>query len=565
MAGPKAPRDPEKKRQNFYIMRKKQVAGSPQPDGTGVQTIFLNNGRLASFAKIAGNVEAEEILELLKSASGFRKLVYSVGVLVESDTPRETVDFCLQMYGSMEGEAGTCHRVAIPADGMEYVIKLSDIAWKEQDKVPGQIRFEFAKADSLATVSVRLYLQDGFTAPESEEDGEILFDSPGYRAMIAKSLVQTGNNLRLKSVLEKARRGEDVTVAFIGGSITQGAWALPINTMCYAYKAFEGFCELAGKGTEENIHYIKAGVGGTSSELGMIRYEKEIRKEEGVVPDLCIVEFAVNDEGDETAGESYDCLVRRILQEEKEPAVVLLFSVFSDDWNLEERLRPVGEAYGLPMVSIKDCVVEQFYKKPGKGRIIGKSQFFYDIYHPNTNGHRVMADCLVHLFRTVDAQAPSEGSVDIAGVSAPYGQEFREIQYFDRKQIPEEITVDCGDFWETDTDLQLVERNRSSARTPEFTDNWMHVSGAEPFVMDIECTALLIVEKDSGSPLAGVAEVFADGELVRIIDPHEVGWVHCNALICFRGYERKRHHVEIVMKPGEEEKQFTILGFGYVR
>ena len=149
-------------------------------------------------------------------------------------------------------------------------------------------------------------------------------------------------------------------------------------------------------------------------------------------------------------------------------------------------------------------------------------------------------------------------------VKAPYGQEFCELQYFDRKRIPEQITVECGDFRESDTDLQLVERDKSSMRTPEFTDNWMHVSGRAPFVMDIECTALLIVEKDSGSPAAGVAEVYADGKLVRVIDPHEVGWVHCNALICFRGQERKRHHVEVVMKPGEEEKQFTILGFGYV-
>ena len=31
MAGPKAPKDPAKKRQGFYIMRNKQVSGSAQP------------------------------------------------------------------------------------------------------------------------------------------------------------------------------------------------------------------------------------------------------------------------------------------------------------------------------------------------------------------------------------------------------------------------------------------------------------------------------------------------------------------------------------------------------
>lgn len=36
-AEPKAPKDPEKKRKSFFIMRGKEIAGSVQPDGRGVQ------------------------------------------------------------------------------------------------------------------------------------------------------------------------------------------------------------------------------------------------------------------------------------------------------------------------------------------------------------------------------------------------------------------------------------------------------------------------------------------------------------------------------------------------
>lgn len=546
-------------------MRSKEIAGSPQPDGSGVQTIFLNDGRLASFARIAGGIAEAETLELLQTARGFRELVYALGVSVEGQNQHERVGFCLQMYGRREGAGGTCHRVFLPADGMEYIVKLEDIAWEPGDEIPGQMRFELERADSLATVSVRLLLQDGFAAPEPEEEAAVDFDCPGYREMLENSLMQKGNNRRLKRVLEKAERGEPVKVAFIGGSITQGAWAIPINIMCYAYKAFEGFCALAGKGTDENIRYVKAGVGGTSSELGMVRYQKEICGEENVPPDLCIVEFAVNDEGDETGGESFDCLVRRILLEKNNPAVVLLFSVFTNDKNLQDRLKRVGEAYELPMVSIKDCVVEQFYRKPGQGRVVSKNQFFYDIYHPNTTGHRIMADCLIHLFETLDREPETEGEIDIRQTKPPYGDEFTFLQYFDRGVREEDIFVACGDFCERDLELQAVERDRNTFRTPEFTENWMHIAGNRPFCMDIVCSALLIVEKDSGSPLYGSAEVFVDGERVRVIDPHEVGWEHCNALICFRGRKKKRHHVEIAMKPGDEKKRFTILGFGYIK
>ena len=93
----------------------------------------------------------------------------------------------------------------------------------------------------------------------------------------------------------------------------------------------------------------------------MLRYEKDVLSDGQVTPDIVIVEFAVNDEGDETKGECYDSLVRKIYNGPGQPAVILLFAVFADDWNLEERLCKVGYSYELPMVSTRRSVVEQFY------------------------------------------------------------------------------------------------------------------------------------------------------------------------------------------------------------
>lgn len=562
---PKAPKDPEKMRKNFYIMRNKQVAGSPQADGSGTQVIFLNDERLVSFARIAGGISDEGILGLLRTAEGFRKLVYALGVSVETEESGEMTSFVLQMYGKTDPYvSGTLYQTALQADGMERLIRMDHVEWSEDDDTPGQIRFGFTRANTLAKVSVRLYLQDGFDAPEPVEEETVDFSDPAYGEMLEKSLLGMGRYGRLKNALRKARAGEDTTVAFIGGSITQGAGAIPIHEQCYAWKTFQGFCELCGRGTEENIRYVKAGVGGTSSELGMVRYDRDVCGGGKVNPDLVVVEFAVNDEGDETEGECFECLVRKILDSPGEPAVILLFSVFSNDRNLQERLRKVGEAYGLPMVSLKDCVVEQFYRKPGTGRVISKNQYFYDVYHPSNIGHRVMADCLMHLIRKVDGAEECESSISLDSISPVYGMEFTDVRFFDRKSAEDVAQIDSGDFSETDTDLQAVERDRNLFRTPEFPDNWMHVAGVRPFRMDIQCSALLIVEKDSASPRAGRAEIFVDGEKARVIDPREVGWVHCNALILFRGKERKKHHVEIRMAEGDEEKQFTILGFGYV-
>lgn len=564
--GPGAPRDPEKMRKSFYIMRGKAVAGSPCPDGGGVQYIYLDDGRMVSSAGIVGGIRDQEMLELLKTADGFRRLVHSIGVTVEGSDRERTVEFVFQMYGRTDRyQTGTVLRLPVRCNGMEHILKLEEADWSADDGVPGQIRFVFARANEQATVSVRLYLQDGFDAPEPQEEFPVDWTGPYYQRMLENSLVQAGNPARLQKAFARARRGEDVTVAFIGGSITQGAGAIPIHTECYAWKAFEALCGLTGRGTRENLHYCKAGVGGTPSELGMIRYERDVLADGAVQPDIVVVEFAVNDEGDETKGECYDSLVRKILRAQNRPAVILLFAVFADDFNLQERLDVVGKAYDLPMVSVRDAVVEQFYQKPGAGRVISKSQFFYDRYHPSNAGHTVMADALAHLFRVVDAMPEAEDTLILERTAPPLGRAFEEVRLLDRSRNEIGAKIDCGDFSETDEELQGVERNLDLTQTKQFPYNWRYrrQSGA-PFRMEIACTSLLLVFKDSGSARAGCAQLCVDGEPVLTLDPKKNGWTHCNAVICFRELERKKRRVEIRMLPGEEDKEFTILGFGYV-
>lgn len=567
--GPKAPKDPTKKRKGFYIMRNKEISGLPMPDQKGVQHIYLDGDRLTTFARMVGNLTDEEEIGMLKTVEGMRKLVHSIGVSVElTEGNTKKIDFLFQMYGKRDPYgSGTLIKAEIPTDGMEQVINFAECAWSDDDNVPGQMLFTFPVPGELAKASVKFYLNDGFDAPEEEPEDEPDLDSTFYKEMLEKSLMQTGNTARLKRAINKARNGEDVTVAFIGGSITQGAGAIPINTECYAYKTFERFCDLTGRGKEDNVHYIKAGVGGTPSELGMLRYEADVLRHGKVQPDVVIVEFAVNDAGDETEGECYDSLVRKILKADNAPAVILLFAVFASDWNLQDRLHVVGKAYDLPMVSVKDAVVEQFYKKSGEGKVFNKNQFFYDVFHPSNLGHTVMADCIGHLLRAVDQSPEEEDNLKLDQIKAPKGDEFEDVTLYDRSCERSDIHVECGCFDKQDEDLQAVEMDLNLAPTKEFQNNWMKAAGSKmdaPFAMDITCSALLLIYKDSGSMDFGKAEVWVDGEKVLTADPHLNGWTHCNPLICFRGRECRQYHVEVKMAPGDEEKAFTILGFGVV-
>ena len=217
MRGPAAPRDPEKQRAYFYIMREKEVFGLRQPDGKGVQFLYEDGGRLINSAQISGNIADQEILELLKTTEGFRKLVHSIGVSIETENPEEEVKFIFQMYGEKDPYGGGTNLTAIlHGDGAETRIKLEEIEWSLDDKEPGQIRFEFEKPEVFGTVSVRLFLNDGYNAPETAEENEIDLTSEAYCRMIERSLMSRGNTKRAEKAIEKARSGEAVTIAFIG-------------------------------------------------------------------------------------------------------------------------------------------------------------------------------------------------------------------------------------------------------------------------------------------------------------------------------------------------------------
>jgi len=560
MGGPKAPKDAEKQRSFFYIMQGKEVFG--QEIGTGfIHPIYEDNGRLISSAQISGNITDEAMLDLLKTAEGFRKLVHSIGVSAESDEEK-TLGFAFQMYGKTDIYAGgATFEGEVDCNSAEKRIYLSDFEAPADEFQPGQIRFSFSKKGALARVSVRLYLNDGFTAPEPVEDYPVDTASDNYKEMIKRSLMNKGNLARLQSAMKKAAAGEEVTVSYIGGSITQGAGATPLNKECYAFKSYKGFLDVTGGG--ENVKYVKAGVGGTPSQLGVIRFERDIVREKA--PDVVVIEFAVNDEGDETKGNCFESLVRKALQLPNKPAVIILFAVFANDWNLQERLSPVGYLYDLPMVSVLDAVSPQFKLHPDNGRVVSKNAFFYDCFHPTNVGHTIMADCITNLLSQVYMDAEYIDNTDELLKKEPVkGKTFEDCVLVDRVDNTSLAEIEEGDFNSTDAVLQNVEIDLDSKGSPEFPNNWMFTGKdgeIKPFKMSLECKALMVVYKDSGDLTVGKAKAVVDGEDEYILDPHLNGWVHCNPLIIVNGEETKRHEIVITPLEGETDKTFTILGF----
>ena len=151
------------------------------------------------------------------------------------------------------------------------------------------------------------------------------------------------------------------------------------------------------------------------------------------------------------------------------------------------------------------------------------------------------------------------------------GNSFENIRLLDKKDIYAKAYIDEGGFDSTDTQLQSVEMDDQLSLTPEFPYNWMYDGTKNTlnrvkayFELEMECRALLLVFKDSGEVNVGKAKVYVDGEYHFTADPHINNWQHCNAVIIFNNKTSENHVVRIEIEEEDRDKQFTILGFGYV-
>lgn len=388
-----------------------------------------------------------------------------------------------------------------------------------------------------------------------ERDGNLKSDKKEvYDTMMKRSLISTGNNYRMKKIIEKAKNGENVTIAYIGGSITEGAGASGANKS-YAYQSYEYFKDTYGKGDGSNVSFVNAGMGGTPSALGIIRYDRDVTEYENIEPDIVFIEFAVNDYQEPTNGEAYESLIRKVLSSKKSPAVVLMFSVFQSKWNMQSLYIPLGEYYHLPMLSVKDAVVPELEE----GRMTD-DLFFSDQYHPTTYGHTIMANCIINYYKTIDDMEKHTEDITVP-LEAKIGNAYEEIQMIDSSYNGDEIEIIPGGFSAIDEKIGRFTGNKLT-----FPNNWMKDKDQEDdgFVMNLNCKNLLLVYKASSDTSYGTADIYVDSKLVMSIDGYQSGgWNNPITVSLIKEDVSNNHLVEIKMSKDSLDKSFTILAFGY--
>lgn len=241
-------------------------------------------------------------------------------------------------------------------------------------------------------------------------------------ATLARSQLAAGNQARLQRLFEKGRAGTPVTIAAFGGSITWGGAA---SDQAHAYASLlldwwnQNFP--ASTGT-----LVNAGIGATGSDYGSLRAPRDVLSHN---PDLVIVEFAVNDltGGVKNEGDTYEGVVRQMLDAPSQPAVILLFmmtyklpiveaTVTSQRWQ-----SAIGANYDLPMVSYFDAISPELTNGN-----ISLAEITPDAVHPSDLGHAYTAQFLEQALATAIAGFPAGSALEnIPATQAPlYSRDF---------------------------------------------------------------------------------------------------------------------------------------------
>lgn len=345
----------------------------------------------------------------------------------------------------------------------------------------------------------------------------------------------------LAAVMKKAAAGEKVTIACIGGSITQGTISSGTSDgevgfkKSYAEIFFEWWSDTF---PSAEFTFINAGIGATDSYLGVHRVQKDVLDHD---PDLVLVEFSVNDGSSVIDKRNYDNLVRKILLSESSPAVMLLFMGQTNGATAQDIHALIGFNYNLPMISYINVINAMM-----DSNIYTEKQLSGDTTHPSALGHAITGEILWKYLNEVYAQKDS----------------FAEPKVFDKKPVTNEVYLNAellDNLSFTPTDLGTF---MESSRFEAFPNDWSCEEGEGNLTFNISCNRLGFLYYCTTDGKSGQFDVYVDGEYMTTLDADfSGGWGnYAAAKEVFAADEALEHTVTIKKSRASTGDNFTLLG-----
>lgn len=352
--------------------------------------------------------------------------------------------------------------------------------------------------------------------------------------MIRRAVVNPGNTARLADAMKRAQAGEKITIGTIGGSITQGTAASTTDER-YANRALQWWAKAFPKA---QLDFVNAGIGATDSYIGVHRVDADLLSKK---PDVVIVEFSVNDTDAALNLQTYDSLVRKILQAENHPAVILLFTTQEDGTSLQDTHMQIGSAYNLPMISYKNAVLPEIEA----GKFTWKD-ISPDNIHPNSVGHGIIGELLWSYFNSVYAKLDQIDTSDLTFTATPVTKDlYAKGQLLDSKTL-------------TPKTMQGFEQAEVSN---QFPNDWTTKEGGE-LTFEVTGSNIGVLYYKTVDGKSGQYCVYVDDRLIQVLDGDFTGgWGnYSQAQQVYTSDTPSTHTVTIKQLEGTDLTQFTVLG-----
>jgi lysophospholipase L1-like esterase len=357
--------------------------------------------------------------------------------------------------------------------------------------------------------------------------------------MLARAILNEGDTSRLAEKLDYAINNpkELTTVCFLGDSITAGSGAVTsTNTFVNQFKTW----------WEDNISYFvqvdNAGIGATDSYIGVHRAQRDCIS---LNADIIVIEF-INDADNEFYQSCMDSLVRMCLEQENNPAVIILEPSCEDGSSPQAAHLKVAQEYDIPMISYHDAV----YPEIDAGNFTW-ADVSPDTVHPNDNGHIIMAQCITNLCQKVIDQLDTIDKVskpfDTSIVSST-GDVFANATLGSRETTDIIKTTDEGSFTE-------------EASFQQFSGGWKTETGGS-ITFEITARNIGLMYKKTTDGNTGMVSIKVDGEEVATIDgDFPNGWGnYAKADSVYTSDETATHEVTVTVVDGDAQN-FEILNW----
>lgn len=332
---------------------------------------------------------------------------------------------------------------------------------------------------------------------------------------------------RIKSVIQRAQSGQELTIGFLGGSITQGSLATE-HENTYAYRVYKWWCDTF---PQAKFNYVNGGIGGTDSYYGVSRAVTDVLMYQ---PDFVVVDFSVNDTRNEMCRETYEGVIRKLLGWNSRPAVMVLNNIYYDSGVTAEDIHnSVADYYGVPHVSIRETV----YSRMKAGEYT-QDEITPDGLHPNDKGHGLVAAEITNVLAEI-ARDMTESASSWTLPSPMTANAYENA----RRLTIREISPKLPGF-RADTHEKL-------GHLDHFKNGWTGVNAGDSIIFELEGSCIGIQYRKTISRPAVRAQAVLDGDTdhpILLDGNFDEDWGDCLYIepVLHHG-ENKSHTLEITV------------------